>query len=163
MEEECRELEDFFGDCCEKDDDELQHFVNYASEYGREYSNIKNQEVLDLNAEFIANDSKAIKITDIEVHDNSIGTPEAYASFKNVGTKDIDAFEVDIYCYDNYDRKVKHYAYGTNIFGGISQELLKVGHVDDNSYWTLYGHDNTTKIKVVLRSVHFIDGTIWEN
>jgi hypothetical protein len=98
--------------------------------------------------------------TEALVSFNSIGTPEANLSFNNISDKDIDAFEITILCYDNYDRPVNHYLYKTNVFTGIYQDIIKP---DESSFclWTLYGYDNTTKIKAVLKSVHYKGKGVW--
>lgn len=93
---------------------------------------------------------------------NSIDNPEAYLVVKNISKKTIDAFNVGVYCFDRYDNPVNHYLYDTNKFGGISQDTIKPGQSHGyNNYWTLFGHENTSKIKVVLEKVHMTDGTEW--
>jgi hypothetical protein len=93
---------------------------------------------------------------------NSIDNPEARVLVKNVSQKIIDAYTVGIYCYDRFGDRVKHYASDTNRFGGLSQTTIKPGQTEGNdSYWTLYGHENTAKITVVLEKVHMTDGTVW--
>ncbi|HBX22619.1 MAG TPA: hypothetical protein DEF34_03125 [Desulfotomaculum sp.] len=94
---------------------------------------------------------------------NSIGNPEARVRVKNISKKTIDAFTMDIHCYDNFNRPVNHYLRDDNIFGAISQNYkLAPGEVKgDSYYWTLYGHDNTTNIEVNLKEAHFTDNTTW--
>lgn len=94
------------------------------------------------------------------VTSNSIGNPEANIRFFSISNKIIDAFSVDIYCYDNFNRAVNHYLGRSNIVKGISQITREKGFIDEAS-WDLFGHDNTTKIKVILRKIHFTDNTIW--
>jgi len=55
---------------------------------------------------------------------------------------------------------VKHYLHKTNKFGGISQDEIGVNEVE-SSTWTLFSLENTTKITVFIRSVHFKNGTKW--
>lgn len=75
----------------------------------------------------------------------------------------MDAFTIGIYCYDRYGDEVKHYLNDTNRFGGISQHTIKPSKSHGyNSYWTLHGHENTSKIKVVLEKVHMTDDSVWE-
>lgn len=118
-----------------------------------------------LKAELVANKNIPIKFTSVTKEENSIGTPEVVLIFKNLSGKTIDAFEADVYCYDNYDRPVKHYLRGTNRYGIIYQAEDKSENIvsgeHDYAVWTVYGHDNTTKFKVTLRSVHYTDGTRW--
>ncbi|CAH0998033.1 hypothetical protein EMA8858_04168 [Emticicia aquatica] len=101
-----------------------------------------------------------IELSKANVSYNSIGNPEAILEVRNISNKIIDAFEVDILCYDNYNRPVSHYLYKTNRFKGISQDEIEP--FDENySTWTLHGHENTTKIKINIKSVHFKNGTKW--
>jgi len=93
---------------------------------------------------------------------NAIDNPEARVIVKNVSKKTVDAYDLGIYCFDRYGDPVNHYLYDTNRFGALSQNTIKPGQsFGSNSYWTLYGHENTAKIKVVLEKVHFTDGTTW--
>jgi tetratricopeptide (TPR) repeat protein len=94
---------------------------------------------------------------------NVISNPEASVVVKNVSKKTIDAYTIGIYCYDRYDQPVNHYLYDTNRFGGICQNTVKPGKSIGYDYlWTLYGHENTSKIEAVLEKVHMTDGTVWE-
>jgi hypothetical protein len=119
-----------------------------------------------LKKELQSNSNIPIKFTSINVDYNSIGNPVACLFAKNLTEKTIDAYELDIYCYDNYDRPVKHYLYKNNIQRGIYQNdddeaLILPGEIKGTS-WTLYGRENTTKVKATLRTVHFTDGTTWK-
>jgi len=91
---------------------------------------------------------------------NSIGVPEVNVERINITADIIDAYTVDVSCYDNFNRPVKHYLYSNNIFNGISQvEILSMEKGE--SSWELHGYDNTTKIKVFLKKVHFTNGKTW--
>lgn len=91
---------------------------------------------------------------------NAIDNPEASIQLKNISTNTIDAYTVGIYCYNRYGNAVNHYAYNTNRYGGLSQDTILP---DDTDYdtWTLFGHENTAKIKVVIEKVHFTNGKTW--
>lgn len=91
---------------------------------------------------------------------NEIGNPEATVYLKNISSNTIDAYTVGIYCYNRFGNAVNHYTYNTNRCGGLSQNTI---NPDDTDYsiWTLYGHENTAKIKVVLEKVHFTNGKTW--
>jgi hypothetical protein len=103
-----------------------------------------------------------LKVVRTEVSFNSIGIPEGNVTIQNLTKKTIDAYEVDIYCINGYGKPVYHYYYDTNKFEGISQRnSLKFGDSQSDT-WTLYGHENTTKIRAVIVSVHFTDGTVWK-
>ncbi len=101
-----------------------------------------------------------IELSKASVSYNSIGNPEATLEVRNISNKVIDAFEVDILCYDNYNRAVSHYLYKTNRFKGISQDEIEPLN-ENYSTWTLHGHENTTKIKIIIKSVHFKNGSKW--
>ncbi|QQS37037.1 MAG: hypothetical protein IPM56_03530 [Ignavibacteriales bacterium] len=91
---------------------------------------------------------------------NSIDNPEAYISLRNISEKTIDAYTLKILCYDRFDNPVKDGLYGDNNFGAISQETISPLSYNSGK-WTLYGHENTAKIKVFIDKVHFTDGTTW--
>jgi hypothetical protein len=93
---------------------------------------------------------------------NIIGNPEAHVIVKNASKKKVDAFTIGIYCYDRFDKAVNEYGVGSNRFGGLSQNTISPGKTFGyNRYWTLFGHENTAKIKVELEQVHMTDGTTW--
>lgn len=91
---------------------------------------------------------------------NSIGIPEANLTVHNITDRAIDAFEITILCYDNYNRPVNHYLYRVNSFKGLSQDAIQSGE-ESSGTWTLYGHENTTKIKILLKSVHYKKYGAW--
>lgn len=94
---------------------------------------------------------------------NSISNPEARVVVKNVSKKTVDAYTLGIYCFDRFGDPVGKYHSQSNRFGGLSQETVKPGQSNGyDGYWTLHGHENTAKIKVVLEKVHFTDGENWE-
>ncbi|RKD20959.1 hypothetical protein BEP19_14835 [Ammoniphilus oxalaticus] len=116
----------------------------------KEYKGLKNKPPLELLKSWVTF--------------NSIGNPEARIRLKNITNKSVDAFDVKILTFDNYNQPVNHYLYKENIFSGVSQDIINPGiTTGDNYYWTLHGHDNTTKIKTVLVRVHFTDDSVWEN
>lgn len=93
---------------------------------------------------------------------NSIGNPEASIIVANISYDTIDAYKIAIHCYNNFGEQVIHYSKGTNVFTGISQDQLYPSSVIDYpDTWTLYGHENTRKIKVYLINVHFTNGKTW--
>lgn len=94
---------------------------------------------------------------------NSIDNPEARVVVRNVSRKTVDAFTVGIYCYSRFGDPVNHYVDDTNKFGGMAQETIRPGQtIGADHGWTLYGHDNTAKIKAVLEKVHMTDGSVWK-
>ena len=101
-----------------------------------------------------------LMLINAEVSFNSIDKPEANITVVNISNKIVDAFTVEILCYNNFNQAVNHYLYRKNIFKGISQEEINIGESLD-SIWDLFGYDNTTKIKVILKKVHFKNNTTW--
>ncbi len=95
-----------------------------------------------------------LAMSEASVSFNSIGIPEANLSVYNITDKEIDAFEITILCYDNYNRPVNHYLYKVNSFKGLSQDTIQSGD-ESSGTWTLHGYENTTKIKIILKSVHY--------
>lgn len=120
----------------------------------------KKQDEINKKYEKLRSMGVPIKLSKASVSYNSIGNPEAILEVRNISSKVIDAFEVDVLCYDNYNRPVSHYLYKNNKFKGISQdEIEPLG--ENYSTWTLHGHENTTKIKIAIKSVHFKNGSKW--
>ena len=101
-----------------------------------------------------------LALAEASVSYNSIGNPEANLSAYNISNYDIDAFEVSILCYDNYNRPVNHRLYKTNVYKGISQEIVEPSNETFRT-WTLYGYENTTKVIFVLKSVHYKSKGAW--
>lgn len=95
-----------------------------------------------------------LALSEAYVSFNVIGIPEANLSVYNITDKEIDAYEISILCYDNYNRPVNHYLYKVNSFKGLSQDTIQPGD-ESSGALTLYGHENTTKIKILLKSVHY--------
>lgn len=104
-------------------------------------------------------DSCPLKITKYFLTYNSINSPEANITYKNVSTKLIDGIKVSVACYNNFDEPVTS-GY-SNVFGGIDQDKLRPGRQKTGT-WTMSLFDNTTKIKPFIREVHFSDGTTWK-
>jgi hypothetical protein len=101
-------------------------------------------------------------LLEVEIIFNEIGTPVLNLMVQNVSKKSIDAYTIQAYCYDNFNKPVSHYLKSTNVFTGISQEMQAP---DRDNYmperWTLFGYENTTRVKVYLTKVHFYDNTTW--
>lgn len=96
------------------------------------------------------------------VRKNVINNPTAGLVLKNISNKTIDAYTVEIHCYNNYGEPVRHYASGSNVCRGISQESIAPGATYGYNYvWTLHGLENTTKVDIELVKVHCTDGTVW--
>lgn len=100
-----------------------------------------------------------VEIIKATVTKNTINTPVANISVKNIADKDIDAIKVRISTFNNFDEPVNGFL-SDNTFEGISQEEILAGANQEFS-WALYDFDGTTKIKPTVYSVHFKDGSSW--
>lgn len=105
-----------------------------------------------------------MEITNVGLTRNRIRVPEVGIYVQNVKDKVIDAFEIDIYCFDTYDRQLKQYGNGDEKFGGIAQNIgiISPGQERFVGLWTLHGFDNAVRVNVEVRSIHFTDGTVWK-
>ena len=92
---------------------------------------------------------------------NEIGIPKVGLQLKSISSEIVDAYTVSIYCYNNFNEQVNHYASNSNVFNGISQERINSNSFNRGEVWTLYGFDNTTKVKIFLIKVHFENGKTW--
>jgi hypothetical protein len=93
---------------------------------------------------------------------NIISNPEARVVVRNVSNRTVDAYTLDIYCYDRFDTPVNDILHHSNQYPVIAQKTIGPGGTYGyNSYWTLHSHETTTKIHVVLVKVHFTDGDTW--
>ncbi len=99
-------------------------------------------------------------LSEASVSFNAIGIPEANLSVYNITDKEIDAYEISILYYENFNRPVNHYLYRVNRFKGLSQDTIQPGD-ESSGTWTLYGHENTTKINILLKSVQYKKHGVW--
>jgi len=96
-------------------------------------------------------------LSKVEIISNIIGNPEVTITITNISKNDIDAYDIEIYCYNRYGEPVKKYTSGSNISIGTSQDIIYSG-AESNDTWTLYGQELTTNVKVFLSKVHFANG-----
>jgi tetratricopeptide (TPR) repeat protein len=178
-EKQIKEVEKLIADSKKKEEEEYIALVKRAKEQktyddaiqllkdSLDQNKIPNykDEINALINDYVALKNKPpLEILKLGVTFNSIDNPEARLVVKNTSNKTIDAYEVKILTFDNYNEPVNHYLYDNNIFGAISQDIIKPGQTFGyDYYWTLHGYENTTKIKAVLVSVHFTDDSTWEN
>lgn len=101
-----------------------------------------------------------ISIEKSSVTRDMIGTPEANVTLKNISKKEIDGVKARIKTFNNFDEPVNGFL-DDNTFEAISQDKIQPGKTNDST-WTLYNFDGTSKIKVEIYHVHFTDGTAWE-
>jgi len=91
-----------------------------------------------------------------------LGTPTVGAPVRNVCSQGVVAFTVSIDCYNRFGEPVKGWNFGSNQVDGISQTTVAPGQTfGDGRYWTLYGHDNTTRVTITLVRIKLADGTEW--
>lgn len=102
-----------------------------------------------------------LEVTKTSVTEDSIGTPVANVTVKNVSKKTIDAYEVVIKTFNSFGEP-SNGSLRDNAFVGTSDEHLATGIITTNS-WKLYSYQTATKIEASIHRVHFTDGTIWEN
>lgn len=104
-----------------------------------------------------------MEITGVRLTRDIINTPEVGIYVHNIKDKVIDAFEINVYCYDSYDRQLYQYNGDNDHYGGIAQEIgiIPPGQQRFIGVWTLHGFDNTVKVNIEVRSIHFTDGTVW--
>lgn len=105
-----------------------------------------------------------VKLSNLIIEKDMIGTPEVSLIMTNTSNKIIDAYKVKIYAYDNYGKQLKEFGHGDDYFAGISQNELQPGATTSSDYhWSLMGFSNGRKFKLVLYSIHFTDDTTWES
>lgn len=92
--------------------------------------------------------------------DNSIGIPVVGVTVTNSSQSAIDAFTVEIRCYDRFGRTVKRIR--SNIYKGIVQpdDPVEAGGYHEPE-WVLHGFGTATVFKVRIVDVHFVDGRKW--
>jgi hypothetical protein len=88
-----------------------------------------------------------LEIVDLSIGSYS-GTPTATVTVKNIGTKNLKAFEVRIYSWDVFGEKLK--AYGNESYYGLHEGALKVGQ-NATATWHMYGFDTAYTIDVKVR------------
>lgn len=88
---------------------------------------------------------------------------QIYATFKNVSSKTIDGIDFNVLLFDNFGRPVDSSSNGTNnVVDGLYQEKI-APLKSKNGSWELYLYDQAQKGKIIIKQVHFADGTTWEN
>lgn len=103
-----------------------------------------------------------VTLNQIVITPDIIGQPQLTLSMTNNSEKDIDAYKVRIYAYDNYGTQLRQFGFGDDFLGGISQDILPSGaSTSMEKIWLLHGFDNGRKFVLRLMSIHFTDGTEW--
>lgn len=116
-----------------------------------------------LKKELVANKNIPLKILDVDIDYNSIGTPEVTLGIKNLSNKTIKAYEMILYCYDDFNRPVNRFLGNSNRFDGISQDNNLVSGETQYDTWNLTLYDLTTQVKnAKVTNIVFTDGTNWK-
>ncbi|MCK9861503.1 MULTISPECIES: copper amine oxidase N-terminal domain-containing protein [Paenibacillus] len=115
----------------------------------------------DLKNELKANNNVPLKVTNATISYDVLGYPEVNLTVKNLTTKTVIAYEMNLRLYDDFDRSV-NWA-GSNLFKGISQgNYIKSGQSQTDT-WDLYLYDLTTQAKhIKITAVKFSDGSSWK-
>ncbi len=92
---------------------------------------------------------------------DSANVPYVYAQWENVTDKTIDAYKVEIRCYDRFGDPVYYYTNRSNVFTGQAQHTIKPGRkTPSGTYWYMHGFDLLAEAKLKITKVHFTDGTV---
>lgn len=107
--------------------------------------------------------SKPVKVSKISF--DKSGVTEVSVTLQNITPKTIDAVEFVILQFDNFGRPA--YRFNDSSYGNVTSELTMQGNAGPNGYlksgWTLFNTEKTTKGKIVIKQVHFTDGSVWTN
>ena len=151
---------DYNGDYAE----EIKNFKSFIEQEKINYEN--EQQIKQESLSKFENDISncPLQITGSHMSSDSIGNPRVSVSCKNTTNKNIDAFTVDFYCYNNFNDPVQQYGYGESIFKGIAQEVVRPGQIYDgcNNFWQTYGFDTMTKFYAFVTEIHYEDGSTWK-
>lgn len=90
---------------------------------------------------------------------NSIGAPEVTIAVGNTTDRTIEAFDVEIECWNAFDEPVN--ALGDNIYHGTSQKPIAASEVV-TSTWMLSVHPTTARVSVRVTRVKPSHGNVWE-
>lgn len=101
-----------------------------------------------------------LEITATGINPNAIGVPELTIKVKNIKDARVEAFEIDVECFDKFGDPVTWPGRG-NVYKGISQNAINANEVTLCS-WDLHLHRNTADAKVWISRVKLSDGTVWE-
>lgn len=140
---------------------------NFKSQYTISKKDALIQEERKKQAEIAStfwkeHESSPIEISSYGVSYNLINTPEFYVEAKNVSEKTIDAFDIQFFCYDNFNNPVNNTFKNTNVCYGTHQKIISPGDsVNSSTVWTGTLFSNTTKITAIITNVHFTDNTTW--
>lgn len=78
----------------------------------------------------------------------------------NTSKKTLDAIEIGIICYNNFDEQVQDGASGSSYVNVTYQEKISPGASRSANYSTFYFKE-ATKGKAFVKRIHFTDGSVW--
>ncbi|MFH0892788.1 MAG: hypothetical protein V1867_08535 [Candidatus Falkowbacteria bacterium] len=122
-------------------------------------ANSQDQAAVMKNQEEIKNKIKQIEIASSKIEEDSIGTPNLIATFKNNSDRAVDAVTLEAYFLNNYNEPVSEWnSKSDKPFYGTIQEKINPGG-SHSSQWNLAVYDHATKIKSIrIIRVHFVGG-----
>lgn len=100
-----------------------------------------------------------LEITATGITPNVIDIPKLTIEVRNTKHIAVEAFEIDVECFDKFGDPVTWPGKG-NLFSGISQERIGATQTTRAS-WDLHLHRNTTKAKVWITRVKLGNGSVW--
>ncbi len=105
-----------------------------------------------------------LKITNSHLSYDNEGVAQMSVTAENTTDKTVDAFIVEFYCYDNFNRRANYNNDDTNVFPGMAQAKIepKGMYIREDLVWTAYDYENATKFFAFITEVHFIDNTTWK-
>ena len=107
----------------------------------------------------IKNEERGLEIVNYSITKNIIGSPEITIYTHKLTSKTIDAFDIEFYCFNNYNEPVSC-NFISNKFNGTVQKIVPQ---NGEFTWNLCLASTMTKIdSLKITRVHFTDGTIWE-
>lgn len=94
--------------------------------------------------------------------ENSIGTPEAHITFRNLSYQPITAFKLTFDCYDAFGNPSRWTSYSSHTYNGYVNNLYFEPMDSSLWYWTLYLQESTTNIRNIrITEIVFADGSKW--
>jgi len=82
---------------------------------------------------------------------------------KNTTNKVIDAYGFSVITFDNFDRPVINEVMGVNLYNFLNQSYDIEPNIIYKKEGAIIYNNLISKVKVVLKEVHFKDGTSWSN
>lgn len=94
------------------------------------------------------------------IRTNVINLPDARIQLRNRTSQRILAYSVEMECFNSYGEPVRDFAGGSNVFRGVSQDVVEP-YGEDTATWQLSLHATTSSARVRIMRVKLEDGTEW--